>query len=89
MDITYGDGRAKILGGSNLLTLSMDKASGSGFKSKNQYLFGRFDMKIKLIPGNSIGTVTAFYCSQEKGNQEQQFRMWFDPTMDFHTYSIV
>jgi hypothetical protein len=35
VDITFGDGRAKILDGGNLLTLSMDKASGSGFRFKD------------------------------------------------------
>lgn len=24
-----------------------------------------------------------------KGNKEQQFRLWFDPTVAFHTYSIL
>ncbi|KAM0963824.1 hypothetical protein ACFX13_023191 [Malus domestica] len=32
-EITWGDGRAKILNNGELLTPSLDKASGSGFQS--------------------------------------------------------
>lgn len=37
--------------------------SGAGFSSKNKYMFGKVTVQIKLVEGDSAGTVTAFYVS--------------------------
>lgn len=37
--------------------------SGAGFASKSRYLFGKVSMQIKLVEGDSAGTVTAYYVS--------------------------
>ena len=34
---------------------------GAGFQSKNKYMFGKVTIQLKLVEGDSAGTVTAFY----------------------------
>jgi hypothetical protein len=47
-EISWGQGRGKIVDGGRRLDLTLDKGSGSGFQSRNEYLFGKVDMQSKL-----------------------------------------
>ncbi|MQL70994.1 hypothetical protein Taro_003298 [Colocasia esculenta] len=146
----WGRQNGAVYNEGNDLSLTLNNISGCGIQTKKQFLFGSMEMQIKLVPGNSAGTVTAYYVrkkpghdqepllyslllmlrpssllfcvcmqmsssgdrhdeidfeflgnlsgqpyvihtnvfTQGVGNREQQFYPWFDPTADYHNYTI-
>jgi xyloglucan:xyloglucosyl transferase len=48
-------------GDTEVQAMSLDKSQGSTFKSNQMYLFARIDVDIKLVEGDSAGTVCTIY----------------------------
>ncbi|XP_077237782.1 putative xyloglucan endotransglucosylase/hydrolase protein 30 [Tasmannia lanceolata] len=120
----FGDGNLIRSNDDKSVRLHLDRYTGSGFISSNQYQHGFFSASIKLPSDYTAGVVVAFYTSNgdifEKthdeldfeflgnirgkewrvqtnvyGNgstsrgREERYFLWFDPTKDFHRYSIL
>ncbi|KAL4317043.1 hypothetical protein AHAS_Ahas15G0345600 [Arachis hypogaea] len=71
MYLTWGTQHASIQGEDLQLVLDQTSVliSGSAAQTKIPFLFGSIESKIKLVPNNSAGTVTAYYVSSSLDTQ--------------------
>jgi len=160
---TWAADHIHYVDGGREVQLYLDKSTGTGFQTRGSYLFGHFSMHMKLVGGDSAGTVTAFYVRRPfylvallllapagivsfgmlplllmeeetpdlssawnamqlssqnsehdeidfeflgnrtgqpyilqtnvftggKGDREQRIYLWFDPTKEYHSYSVL
>ncbi|KAK9139376.1 hypothetical protein Scep_009057 [Stephania cephalantha] len=61
----------KYINGGKEVQLLLDKYSGTGFQSRDAYLFGHFSMRIKTVPDDSAGIVIAFYLSSQGAEHDE------------------
>ncbi|XP_024402165.1 probable xyloglucan endotransglucosylase/hydrolase protein 5 [Physcomitrium patens] len=130
-NVSFGDlytpmsdsAHTRVLGGGSTVELLLDRASSGTCGSWGTYLFGTFSIGVRAVPGNSAGTVTAFYLQSSTasdidqhdeidfellgrisprdpyilqtniyvngtGRREQRMALWFDPSTDYHYFSL-
>lgn len=134
LPVSFNEAFVRVFGDQNVVfkdpkgysvQISLDQTTGSGFISRNPYLYSLFSASIKLPSGNyTAGVVVTFYASNGAvyssnhdeldfeflghrssgkwvvqtnmyGNgsvatgREEKYDLPFDPTADFHVYSIL
>ncbi|KAH7423680.1 hypothetical protein KP509_12G068100 [Ceratopteris richardii] len=64
----------KVLDDGKQLQLVLDEVSGSGLGSMQDFMYGHFEIQMKVAPGDTAGTVTSFYLSSAPSSTTQEER---------------
>ncbi|BBN07062.1 xyloglucan:xyloglucosyl transferase [Marchantia polymorpha subsp. ruderalis] len=80
-NVTWGKENVNITSSrrGDVVTLKLTREKGgAGFRSLSPFLYGHFSMKMKLIKGNSSGTITTFYMSSQ-----DNYKKWCEIDFEF------
>ncbi|KAK3140151.1 hypothetical protein QOZ80_5AG0396730 [Eleusine coracana subsp. coracana] len=87
-DIDGGPQHAQFTGDSNGVALSLTSSLGCRLRTKKQFIYGRISSLIKLVPGDSAGTIATLYASTFRRNKHDDIDFEFIGDVAGQPYTI-
>ncbi|CAH8364324.1 unnamed protein product [Eruca vesicaria subsp. sativa] len=89
VQIHWGDSRGKIRDrDGKVLSLSLDKSSGSGFQSNQEFLYGKVEVQMKLVPRNMLVFYDDFVYLKSPGTTWDEIDFEFLGNISGHPYTL-